>query len=68
MDLEKGDIQYLYNRLLLHGRRNYVDFEGGENKRQMLRLWLNMEEWPRLPNRVYSRRAYDQDEGISVIE
>ena len=66
MDLEKGDIQYLNNRLLLHGRRDYVDFEGNEKKRQMLRLWLKMEEWPRLPACMYSRRAYDEDGGIPV--
>lgn len=66
MDLEKGDIQYLNNRLILHGRRDYVDFEKIEEKRHMLRLWLRMDGWKRLPDIMYSRRAYDDQGGVPV--
>ncbi|MEK9684714.1 MAG: TauD/TfdA family dioxygenase [Rhodospirillaceae bacterium] len=66
MDLEKGDIQYLNNRLLLHGRRDYIDFAKIEEKRRMLRLWLKMEDWPRLPKNMYSRRSYDEDGGVPI--
>ena len=66
MDLEVGDIQYLNNRLILHGRRDYEDFEKLEEKRHMLRLWLKMDGWPDLPKAMISRRDYDDEGGIPV--
>ncbi len=66
MDLEVGDIQYLNNRLVLHGRREYEDFEKLEEKRHMLRLWLEMEDWPDLPQAMISRQSYDRRQGIPV--
>ena len=66
MDLEVGDIQYLNNRLILHGRRDYEDFEKLEEKRHMLRLWLKVAGWPDLPQAMISRREYDDEGGIPV--
>ena len=49
MDLAPGDIQFLNNRLILHGRNDYEDSPVFEEKRLMLRLWLMMPDWPRRP-------------------
>jgi len=40
--LEKGDIQWLNNMALLHGRDGYVD--GKENIRELLRIWVRNED------------------------
>ena len=49
MDLRPGDIQFLNNRLILHGRNDYEDAPDLEDKRLMLRLWLMMPDWPPRP-------------------
>lgn len=41
MDLVPGDIQFLNNRTTLHAREVFEDHEDTEQKRLMLRLWLN---------------------------
>lgn len=51
MTLEPGDLQFLNNRLVLHGRTDYEDFPQLERRRYMLRLWLANEEWPALDAR-----------------
>lgn len=48
MDLEPGDVQFLNNRLILHGRTDYEDWPELERRRYMLRLWLMAPEWPAL--------------------
>lgn len=49
MDLRPGDIQFLNNRLILHGRNDYEDSPVFDEKRLMLRLWLMMPDWPQRP-------------------
>jgi hypothetical protein len=49
MDLRPGDIQFLNNRLILHGRNDYEDAPALDEKRLMLRLWLMMPDWPQRP-------------------
>ncbi len=49
MDLRPGDIQFLNNRLILHGRNDYEDAPELDEKRLMLRLWLMMPDWPHRP-------------------
>lgn len=49
MDLRPGDVQFLNNRLILHGRNDYEDAEILTEKRLMLRLWLMMPDWPQRP-------------------
>lgn len=49
MDLQPGDIQFLNNRLIFHGRNDYEDAETMNEKRLMLRLWLMMPDWPQRP-------------------
>lgn len=46
MALETGDIQFLNNRVILHGRTDYEDHPEFSRRRHMLRLWLHMAQWP----------------------
>lgn len=50
MSIGEGDIQFLNNRLMFHGRTAYEDHPEFERRRHMLRLWLRVESWPRLPD------------------
>lgn len=49
MSIGEGDIQFLNNRVLLHGRTDYEDWPEIPRRRHMLRLWLYSEAWPDLP-------------------
>jgi|TARA_B110000971_G_scaffold138533_1_gene141636 hypothetical protein len=42
MQLETGDMQFVYNHALLHDRTTFVDWPEFENKRHLLRLWLSI--------------------------
>ena len=47
-DLEPGEIQFVDNRVLGHGRTEFADFPEPERRRHLVRLWL----------RDHGRRAY----------
>lgn len=49
MLLEPGDMQFVNNRTMLHGRAHFEDHPEKERRRHLLRLWLAVPEWPRLP-------------------
>jgi hypothetical protein len=49
MSIGEGDIQFLNNRTILHGRTDYEDTPQIATRRHMLRLWLQMPRWPALP-------------------
>jgi len=49
MDIAEGDIQFLNNRTILHGRTGYEDRADIGERRHMMRLWLRMPVWPPLP-------------------
>jgi len=54
MNFEEGDMQFLNNRAIMHGRTDYEDAELVPQRRHLLRLWLHVPEWPaREPNQVY---------------
>ena len=40
--LEPGDLQFLNNRTVLHGRTEFEDYPKFDRKRLMLRLWSAM--------------------------
>jgi len=40
MTFMPGDIQFLHNHTILHGRTAYEDWPEAERKRHLLRLWL----------------------------
>lgn len=43
-----GDMQFVNNRTMLHGRAHFEDHPEKERRRHLLRLWLSVEEWPRM--------------------
>jgi len=47
--LEPGDLQFLNNRTVMHGRTAFEDFDEIDRKRLMLRIWLKMPDWPDPP-------------------
>jgi hypothetical protein len=49
MAIGEGDIQFLNNRTLLHGRTGYEDAPDVAGRRHMMRLWLEVPSWPPLP-------------------
>lgn len=42
MEIRKGEIQFVSNRTVLHGRTNYEDDPAAGIKRHLLRLWLTL--------------------------
>jgi hypothetical protein len=42
MELEPGDMQFVYNHALLHDRTGFQDWEESGKKRHLLRLWLSI--------------------------
>ncbi|HEY6786164.1 MAG TPA: TauD/TfdA family dioxygenase [Trebonia sp.] len=41
MDLRPGDMQFLNNHIILHGRTAYEDHAEPERRRDLIRLWLD---------------------------
>ena len=42
MQLEPGDIQFVYNHTQLHDRTGFVDWADPDKRRHLLRLWLSI--------------------------
>ncbi len=42
MDLEPGDMQFVYNHSLLHDRTAFVDHADPAKRRHLLRMWLSL--------------------------
>lgn len=42
MMLEPGDMQFCFNHTVLHSRTTFDDWDKPEDKRHLLRLWLNL--------------------------
>jgi hypothetical protein len=59
MSIGEGDIQFLNNRLILHGRTDYQDWPEIARRRHMLRLWLQVPTWPSLPANQGMHNAVD---------
>jgi alpha-ketoglutarate-dependent taurine dioxygenase len=55
MDFRPGDIQFLNNRVVLHSRTDFVDFEEPDRKRLLLRLWLRTPGYAELPEFMVQR-------------
>ena len=50
MQLEPGDMQFVYNHGLLHDRTGFEDWPDVENRRHLLRLWLSVPNDRPLPD------------------
>jgi hypothetical protein len=49
MKYRQGDIQFLNNRTILHGRSGYQDWPEVACRRHLMRLWRQIPSWPKLP-------------------
>jgi hypothetical protein len=55
MQLEPGDMQFVYNHALLHDRTGFDDWDDPAQKRHLFRLWLSIPEDRPLPDVFASR-------------
>ena len=55
LPFEVGDIQFLHNHLILHGRTRYTDWPEPGRKRHLMRLWLSMPDGRVLPEAFRER-------------
>lgn len=69
-DFRPGDIQFLHNHVIVHGRTAYEDWPEPERKRHLLRLWLATPGGRPLPDAVLERyvglKAGERPAGIIV--
>jgi hypothetical protein len=64
--LEPGDLQFLNNRVVLHGRMSFEDYPELERKRHMLRVWLKEPDWAPWPDDMYwHEKGYRLSETIA---
>ena len=49
MSIGEGDIQFLNNRVIVHGRNDFEDWPELSRRRHLMRLWLMIPDWPRIP-------------------
>ena len=63
MDILPGDMQFLNNRLVLHGRAQFEDWPELERRRHLLRLWLMMPQWQARPQEAMDIFAPDDVAG-----
>lgn len=47
MEFRPGDMQFLNDRMTVHGRTDYQDWPEPERKRHLFRLWLMCPDWPK---------------------
>ncbi len=55
MELEPGDMQFVYNHALLHDRTSFEDWDEPAKRRHLLRLWLSIPGDRSLPD-VFATR------------
>ena len=52
MDLRPGQLQFLNNHVILHGRTAYQDYADPERRRHLIRVWLDVDR-PLAPVQTY---------------
>ena len=57
MDMEPGDIQFVNNYTIMHGRSAFIDFPEVEKRRHVVRLWLQF--FTGRPTADYIREHYN---------
>lgn len=60
MTLEPGDIQFLNNHVIMHGRTHYEDYTQMEKRRHLLRLWLRSESAQEQPPETHVHQKDNQ--------
>ena len=60
MLFRSGDIQFLNNRVILHSRTDFEDWDEPEKKRLLLRLWLRTPGYREIPT-YFAPRFEDMD-------
>ena len=60
MDFRPGDIQFLCNHFIMHGRTAYEDYDEPAKRRHLLRLQLACPDGPELPLVYENLRGYDE--------
>ena len=55
MHFQPGDVQFLNNYVVMHGRTEYVDFPDPALKRDLIRLWLTIDRDLDLPASISER-------------
>ena len=59
MGFKEGDIQFLNNRMIVHGRTDYTDAEAIPDRRHLLRVWVTVPEWLPMPESQIFHTAED---------
>ncbi len=59
MAIGEGDIQFLNNRVIVHGRTAYEDWPEVARRRHLMRLWLEVAGWPAMPANQGMHNAAD---------
>jgi hypothetical protein len=59
MGFKEGDIQFLNNRVIVHGRTDYRDAQKISERRHLLRMWLSAHEWPSMPEEQVFHKPED---------
>lgn len=62
MGFKDGDIQFLNNRAMVHGRTDYVDAKELPERRHLLRMWLRIPSWPAMPK----QQVFHTDEDMRL--
>lgn len=62
MGFADGDIQFLNNRTMVHGRTDYEDAKELHERRHLLRMWLRIDSWPKMPE----RQVFHTDEDMGL--
>lgn len=55
LPFQEGDMQFLHNHVILHGRTVYQDWPEPARKRHLMRLWLSMPDGRELPETFRER-------------
>lgn len=66
--LEAGDIAFLNNNTVLHNRGSFLDHDDPENKRLLLRQWVNLENARELEEKFADHYNTGPRQGPSVRE
>jgi len=79
MSFADGDIQFINNRITVHGRTDYEDYREMAKRRHLMRIWLSIPTWPKRPAQVFhqpedhrlwslNRRPYMEFPSIALKE